>query len=227
MNDMKKVFYYAIDFSSGELLVSPIDKFSEAYHHVIEIQNMSDNNGNGKDQMKIYTKGKLTEICVGSWKVDPIVEMYFNWSGYCDRIRVSDLDGATDIIRITPCPLTLFKRDYSSYLIDVTGIIDYIYSLAKYKDLQHYKLIKQIEQVSNFVKKDNYTEDTTNPKDIINRLQKLVDMYESLIQTLENHSYEGTYADAIIEQLEIIQNKLSQLPSAKLDLDKVSKLLNR
>ena len=224
---MEKKFYYAVDMSLGEYYVSPIDEFSEDHLHVIEIQNVSNQNGNGMDQMKIYTKGQLLEICVGGWKVAPIVEMLFNWTGYCDRIRFADSDGTVDDIRISPCPLSLFKRGYSSYRVDVKGVIDFIYSLGKYKDLPHYKLLKQIDEVSQVVKKDNSSESTAKPEEIIYRLQKLVDMYRSLIQTLENHSYEGIYADTIMDQLEKIQEKLPQLPSARLDLDKVSKLLNK
>jgi hypothetical protein len=81
--------------------------------------------------------------------------------------------------------------------------------------------------VSQVVKKDNSSESTAKPEEIIGRLQKLVEMYDTLIKTLESRSYEGVYADAIMEQLEKIQNKLSQMPSVKLDLDKVSKLLNK
>lgn len=224
---MEKKFYYAVDMSLGEYYVSPIDEFSEDHLHVIEIQNVSNQNGNGMDQMKIYTKGQLLEICVGGWKVAPIVEMLFNWTGYCDRIRFADSDGTVDDIRISPCPLSLFKRGYSSYRVDVKGVIDFIYSLGKYKDLPHYKLLKQIDEVSQVVKKDNSSESTAKPEEIIARLQKLVEMYDGLIKTLESRSYEGVYADAIMEQLEKIQNKLSQMPSVKLDLDKVSKLLNK
>ena len=78
--------------------------------------------------MKIYTRGQLLEICVDGWKVAPIVEIPFNWTGYCDRIRFADLDGTVDDIRISPCSLSLLKRGYSSYRIDVKGVIDFIYS---------------------------------------------------------------------------------------------------
>ena len=224
---MEGLIYYAVDLSLGKYFVSPIEEFSKDHHHIVEIQNVSSYNGNGKDQMKIYTNGQLEEIFVGDWKVSPIVEMPFDWSGYCDIIRACDSEGSTENIVITPCSLTGPKRNNSSYSIDVTGVINFIYSLDKYKDLQHYKLLKQIEKVSQEVKKDNYPEYTARPEEIIYRLQKLVDMYKTLIQTLENHSYEGVYADTIMGQLGKIQDKLPQLPSARLDLDKVSQLLNK
>ena len=114
------------------------------YQHVVEIILIQSRNGNGHNEMKIYTEGKLEVLEIGNWKISPIVKMSFDWTGYSDALELQDIDAKTIIYRSTPDSATLFSK--KDYVKDIKWVFETVKSLGEIENGEHFELLNHIKE---------------------------------------------------------------------------------
>lgn len=173
------------------------DETRDDYMYTVEIVRGYDQNANGFDIMKIYTKGELKEITIDRWKASPIIEMPYCWQGYDDRIDVADRYGNTYTIRLSPDSTSVFKKN-GDFSKDIIAVLDAIYSLKDYFDVNHLGLNIAIPKIKQWIEEYPFEEDELDEnlqkakswcskleENEDNRAQELFNQYSSILQELE------------------------------------------
>ena len=136
---------YGVNTFISEVHVKEVD-FDETfkmpeYQYVVEIVNVYQDNGNGLNEMKIYTEGKLVEFQVGNWKISPIVKMPFSFQGYWDEIELADKYSNVINKRDRPDDNSLFKK--KDFILDIKWVFETIKSFENIENAKQYKFIEE------------------------------------------------------------------------------------
>lgn len=139
---------YGVNTFLSEVHVNAVDfdetfKVSE-YQHIVEIKHIQSHNGNGHNEMKIYTDGKLEAFEIGNWKISPIIRMPFNWTGYSDVLEIQDNNAKIISYRSTPDPETLFSK--KDFVKDIKWVFETIKLLGEIENGEHFELINHIKE---------------------------------------------------------------------------------
>ncbi|MCJ2379385.1 hypothetical protein MUN53_01945 [Parabacteroides sp. AGMB00274] len=103
-------------------------------------------NGNGFNNMYIFTSGRLEELKIKSWQISPIVKMPYSWGGYSDEISVKDINGDLYTIKINPDPTSLFKKN-DNFSIDIEYVFKTIRNLENILNISHLKILQSIDKL--------------------------------------------------------------------------------
>ncbi|NDP22296.1 MAG: hypothetical protein GZ091_14625 [Paludibacter sp.] len=134
---IKEVHIKAVDFDETFRLPE--------YRYIIEIVEISSQNGNGVKEMKIYTEGKLVELTNKNWKVSPIVRLPYNWSGYRPELEIID-DGLD--VHTHNCRMGESVYHTRDYIEIIKWVFNSIIELDKVQNVSQLKLYDKIHETN-------------------------------------------------------------------------------
>ncbi len=146
----KKKRAYGVNTFINEVHINKVD-FSETYklpeyRYIVEIVEIRQENGNGLDEMKIYTEGNLEIIEIGNWRISPVVKMPFSWSGWDDIIELQDKALNVLNIRATPDSASIYKKE--GFEKDIRWVFETIKSMSEIETTEQYKLLEHINETN-------------------------------------------------------------------------------
>lgn len=137
---------YGVNTLIKEVHVNAVD-FDEnfrkpEYQYIVEVVEIYDHNGNGNENMKIYTDGVLDIFNVGNWKISPVINMPYNWTGYSAQIEMSDLN--SNIYTKNGRPDVATSPGKINFVIDIKWVFETIKSMENIEDCEHFELLDYI-----------------------------------------------------------------------------------
>ncbi|MDD4821719.1 MAG: hypothetical protein PHI48_04080 [Bacteroidales bacterium] len=201
---------YGVNTFFSEVHVNAVD-FDETfkspeYQYVVEVKTITSNNGNGRDEMKIYTDGKLEAFDIGNWKISPIIQMPFNWTGNDDILEIQDINSKVFLQRATPDPATIFSK--KDFVIDIKWVFETINWLRDVENVEHLELLNhnkefirvlaiymdgvQIDKILEFAEKIKYELETLKKLSLSDKhkasvkikIKEAIDLFNKLILKL-------------------------------------------
>lgn len=139
---------YGVNTLVSEVHVNAVD-FDETfkvpeYQYIVEIKHIQSHKGNGHNEMKIYTDGKLEAFEIGNWKISPIINMPFDWSGYSDVLEIQDKNSKIISYNGRPDPETLFSK--KDYINDIKWVFETINLMIDIENVEHFEFLNHINE---------------------------------------------------------------------------------
>ncbi|GEM_PF-1624786 len=142
---MNKLDNYGIYFYNNKVFVEKIIGPTQVnYTYKTERVNIDNNNGNGEDRIKfLNNENQLTAVNFGKWKLRPIIELPFNWSGYSCTFHLTDPQNIEEQYTFCFDDRSLFKK--TSFLPEIQGVFDKCIEISSlYTDNSRYKEISEL-----------------------------------------------------------------------------------
>ena len=157
--------------SKKKIYVNLIDSNDDKskYDYTVDIVPVSEHNGNGIDNMRIYTKNKLDILKSGDWTIYPIIKMPYCWQGYDVCIDIEDIDETTHTIRKIFDSTSLFRK--GGFSNEIEGVLKTVFSLKDFVNVDHFKIEEEIIRIKERINKNSplsFSSETSFRKEIEN-----------------------------------------------------------
>ena len=137
---------YGVYKSSSSISVTKIEESEDykKYSNVVELESLSDRNGNGSFYMKIFTQGEFKEIISKDWKINPLINCSYNWICVWAKIDTIDVNNKENTLGTTIDSRSIYQRNGDD-TEGIRSVFRFIASLKEYLNAEHYLLNKKIE----------------------------------------------------------------------------------
>lgn len=196
---------YGVNTFIKEVHVTPLEhkenfKSSE-FQYIVENVNVHAHNGNGRNELKIYTNGELKVFEIGNWKISPIVNQPYNWGGTSVEIEMSDLNSNIFIKKGKPDEKTAYSRIDDT--IDIKWIFETIRAMDSFESIKHIEFLEYIIETDRLL---NITFNVYKGHVPISSFNKFIERLQLEINNLSNLKIELTEKNYQLLRLKVNAN---------------------
>lgn len=159
------------------------------YKYVVEIVEISTYNGNGMEELKIYTEGKLVELSIGNWKISPIVRLPYNWSGFLPELETIDNGKEVHKHKCRMGESVYYTRDYKAI---IQWVFDTIRELDRVENVRQLKLNDYLYETNRLLNIYKIGVDLKKIQEFIERLDYEYTELKELRNHLSDEGYQNT-----------------------------------
>ena len=163
---------------------------SPEYQYIVEIYEVNSHKGNGLDEMKIYTNGKLEVFIVGNWKISPIVQLPYDWGGHTPKFEMIDNNQAIVIKKGRLGDAVYRQRDYTESIKWYFSSIREMERIQSANQLQLLDELFETCRILNIYLKNGT--DIANFNEFVKRIKNEISQLKSLKEELTEENYQIT-----------------------------------
>lgn len=157
--------------------ITEIDKNS--FKYFFEVRTLSNINGNGKREIDIYIDGEKKLIEVGNWRIVPVAEAPYNWTG--NTIILKAYDSEDNLVTLS--------RDFDnkgiSFMRELEWIMERIDALKELENAQHANAVTSVRDAkSDLTSSDFYHKYGISPSKLSSIYENLSNVREALKSTV-------------------------------------------
>lgn len=181
-------YKYGVNLFINDVSVKELDIEGEfclpEYKYIVDIILIESYKGNGIKEMKIYTEGELKIFEIGNWKVSPIIEMPFNWTGYSNVVEMCDLNSNVFKKKFQPDGSSYFKK--MNYIKDIKWVFSYINGLQEVENVEHAEFLEYVNKTNKKIELFIGDRSVEIISELLERLKYQIENYDKILVSNNN-----------------------------------------